>query len=97
MIKSKFKKQLWCHFSDVITITSPKNVTIFFSIWAPSNQNFWLRQWSVRRIIRRFSEDVLCNADMQADTVAIKCLYVMHDKPLRESEYMSWGTVETID
>jgi len=29
---------------DVITITSPKDVTKIFPIWAPPNQNFWLRQ-----------------------------------------------------
>jgi len=36
------------HFSDVITITSPKIVTKitskFFPFWLPPNQNFWLRQ-----------------------------------------------------
>jgi len=35
-------------FSDVIVITSPKNVIKItlqnFSILSPSNQNFWLRQ-----------------------------------------------------
>jgi len=44
-----FKNQLGCHFSGIITITSPKNVTKImsqkFSILAPPNQNFWLRQW----------------------------------------------------
>jgi len=30
---------------ELQTITSPKDVTKFFPIWAPSNQNFWLRQW----------------------------------------------------
>jgi len=27
MTKSNLKKQLWCQFSDAITITSPKNAT----------------------------------------------------------------------
>jgi len=40
MAKSNFKKQLWRHFSDVIVITSPKNVTKLtsqnFSILGPS-------------------------------------------------------------
>jgi len=43
------KNQLWRNFRDVIAITSPKNVTKItsqnFSILAPPNQNFWLRQW----------------------------------------------------
>jgi len=45
-----FSSWLWHHFSDVINITSPKNVTKitsqFFPIWAPPNQ---LRQWKALR------------------------------------------------
>jgi len=33
MMKSNFKKQLWRHISDVITITSPKNVTKITSLF----------------------------------------------------------------
>jgi len=39
------KNQLWCHFSDVIVITLPKNETRFFHFEPFHNQNFWLRQW----------------------------------------------------
>jgi len=35
---------------DIVMTSSPlrhpNNVTKFFPIWAPPNQNFWLRQWS---------------------------------------------------
>jgi len=48
MMKSNFKKSIMIHFSDVIVITSPKNVTQItsqnFSFWAPPNQNFWLHR-----------------------------------------------------
>jgi len=38
-----WRNRIFEHFSDVITVTSPKNVTKFFL--ALPNQNFWLRQW----------------------------------------------------
>jgi len=45
----KTSKKLWRHFSNVITIKSPKNVTKiksqFFSNLGPLNENSWLRQW----------------------------------------------------
>jgi len=45
MMKSNFKNQLWRHFSDVIAITSPKNVTKITSQNFSIYQNFWLHQW----------------------------------------------------
>jgi len=57
------KNQLGCHFSDVITITSPKNVTKItsqkFSILSPPKQNFWLRQWIRVIVISYFQLKVI--------------------------------------
>jgi len=39
----KFQNIVMASFHDVITITSSNNVTKIFPIWAPLNQNFWLR------------------------------------------------------
>jgi len=43
------KNQLWCHYSDVIVITSPKihqaNDTRFFILPPLPHQNGWLSQW----------------------------------------------------
>jgi len=36
----------WCHHHYVTEKHHQDNVTKSFPIWAPRNQNFWLRQWA---------------------------------------------------
>jgi len=37
----------WRHRHDVTKKRHQNNVTKFFPIWAPPNQNFWLRQYDL--------------------------------------------------
>jgi len=43
IIMTSFQRR---HHHDVTKKRHQTNVTIFFPIWAPPNQNFWLHQWS---------------------------------------------------
>jgi len=44
---------------DKSPLRHQNNVTNFFPIWAPPNQNFWLRQWSWVNNLMVFKKRVL--------------------------------------